>query len=220
MSFFGDAWSGAKKYGAGVFGATPAGGIYGAATGGNPASGTAMGQVGGAAGMDTGSLGGMAKGFWNSVTGQYDPNSVPNLQNDTRNQQVGAERVVGDWALTGKGPSAAQELVARNRAEGAATQVGMAKSLGGDPALANRNAAEGIARGNAEASFQGSLLRSQEQQQAMQNYLDSLHATRAQDLGYQNALWGIGSQNAANEQAMWMSLLSSAGKAAGGATAG
>lgn len=158
----------------------------------------------------------MAEGFWNSVSGQQNPNNVPNLQAEPRADQRAGEKTLGTWAMTGEGPSAAQELISRNRAENAAQQVGMAKSMGGDPALANRNAAEGIARGSSEAAFQGSIMRSQEQQQAMQNYMDSLHATRAQDLGYQGALWNIDAQNAANEQGLWLSLLNTGAKAAGG----
>lgn len=157
---------------------------------------------------------------WNSLTGQYDPNEVPNLQNDVRKGQVGAQQELSGWALKGEGPSAAQTMLDHNRATNTAQQIGAAKSMGGDPALANRMAAEGITQGNAQATYQASILRAQEQQQAMENYLNQLNATRSQDLGYQNAMWNIGQGNSSRAQDAWMGLLSSGGAVAGGAGGG
>lgn len=163
-----------------------------------------------------GDIGDWAGGAWDTLTGQYDPAQVPNIQAEPRADQRGAEKTLGNWAMTGQGPSAAQDIIENNRAQNAATQIGAAKSMGGDPALANRNAANAIANGNAAATYQGTVLRAQEQQQAMQNYLDSLHATRAQDIGYQGALWGIGQSNAEKEGDAWQNLLKGIGS--GGAS--
>jgi len=163
-----------------------------------------------------GDIGGWAGGAWDTLTGQYHASDVPNLQAQPRADQRAAESTLGNWAMTGQGPSAAQDIIENNRAQNAATQIGAAKSMGGDPALANRNAANAIANGNAAATYQGTVLRAQEQQQAMQNYLDSLHATRAQDLGYQGALWGIGQSNAEKEGDAWQNLLKGIGS--GGAS--
>lgn len=161
-----------------------------------------------------------AGGAWDSLTGQYDPSSVPDLQAQTRGDQRLAQGQLQGWAFTGQGPSAAQSMIEHNRAANAGMNIGAAKSMGGDPALANRNAANAIAQGNAAATYQGGIIRATEQQQAMQNYLNSLNATRAQDMNYQNAMYGIGQGNAANEQQAWMSLLGGLGKAAGGAATG
>lgn len=159
-------------------------------------------------------------GAWDSLTGQYDPNSVPNLQEHEMRLQHEAQGKLKDWAFTGNGPSVAQTMLDHNRALNTANQIGAAKSMGGDPALANRMAAEGITQGNAQATYQGTLLRSQEQQQAMENYLNQLNATRAQDLGYQNAMWNIGQGNAGRAQDAYLGLVSGGASLAGGAGAG
>lgn len=151
-----------------------------------------------------------------TLTGQTDPNRRTGNINQSRGMQREGLGTVGDWAFTGTGPSQAQGLVQRNRAEGAAQQVGMAKTMGGDPALANRNAAEGIARGNAEASFQGAQLRAQEQQQAMSNYLQGVQAMREQDQGLYNTQIGVDQQNAANRQSFWGNAINTGASAIGG----
>jgi hypothetical protein len=165
-------------------------------------------------------IGNWVGGAWDTLTGQYDPSSVPNDQKWEADRQRGNAALLGKWATTGEGPSQAQALLDRNRGINAATQLGAAKSLGGDPALANRNAAEAISRGNADATFQSGIIRTQEQQQAMQNYINALNATRAQDLGYQNALWNIGQGNAQRSQDFWQGILTGGAKWAGGMSGG
>ena len=144
---------------------------------------------------------------WDSLTGQYDPSTVPNLQNDTRNDQIKAGRELQGWAFTGNGPSAAQNIIEQNRAQNSANQLGMAKSMGGDPALANRNAASAISQGSQAATYQGTVLRAKEQQDAMAKYLAQLSSIRGADMDYQSALMGVGERNATKEGAAWQKLL-------------
>lgn len=84
------------------------------------------------------------------------------------------------WALTGQGPSAAQDLIAAERAKNIAAAQSMAKSTPGvSHAGQQRLAQMGASRSIAEAASKGATLRSQEQQQAMQNQLDQ-YRTMAQ----------------------------------------
>lgn len=82
------------------------------------------------------------------------------------------------WALTGQGPSAAQGLIAQERAKNIAAAASSAKSapgmsLSGQQRLANL----GQSRAVAQAASTGATLRAQEQQQAMQNALDQYRTT-------------------------------------------
>lgn len=151
-----------------------------------------------------------------TLTGQVDPNRRTGKEKSARKMQKQGLQTVGNWAFTGEGPSAAQEMVQHNRSANAANQIGMAKTMGGDPALANRMASTGIAQGNADAAFQGSVLRSQEQQQAMQNYLQGVQAMRQQDLQKYQAQIGVDQQNAANRKEFVGGLINKGASAIGG----
>lgn len=85
---------------------------------------------------------------------------------------------VKQWALTGEGPSAAQGLIAQERAKNIAAAASSAKSapgvsVSGQQRLANM----GQSRAVAQAASTGATLRAQEQQQAMQNALDQYRTT-------------------------------------------
>lgn len=166
--------------------------------------------------MSPGDPYGLLMSGYNALSGQTDPMPDQKQQRQSRHQQQIALGTVGNWAMTGQGPSAAQNMVERNRAENAAQQVGMAKTMGGDPSLANRNAQEGIARGAADASYQGAVLRSQEQQQQMQNYLTGLNQLRQGDIDVYGNTLAARQQNAANKQQFWGGIMDKAGMAIGG----
>lgn len=115
------------------------------------------------------------------------------------------------------GPNIATErMVEHNRAENAATQVGYAKTLGGDPALANRMAAEGITRGNAEAAYQGQQLQAQEQAQAQALYANALNNLRAADAGAAGVQTMVHQQNLDKERAMYGAMMNNGAQVAGG----
>lgn len=85
-----------------------------------------------------------------------------------------------NWALTGQGPSAAQDLIAAERAKNIAAAQSMAKSTPGVSLAGQQRLAQmGASRSIAEAASKGATLRAQEQQQAMQNALDQ-YRTMAQ----------------------------------------
>lgn len=152
-------------------GSAATGAVSGAAAGTAimPGIGTAIGAIGG----------GLLGGFFG---GSDEPVMSEEEKQVRQMQMANLERLRANAA--GGGASVADRMVEHNRAENAAHQVGMAKTLGGDPALANRLAAEGIARGNAEAAYQGQQLRVQEQQFADQLYTQALGQGRAPDAGY------------------------------------
>lgn len=162
----------------------------------------------------------MAFGFigdaYNAVAGKTDVHRGEGPQRQARQSQRAVGGRLYDMAFNGTGPSSAQALVDRNRSQNAAQQVGMAKTLGGDPALANRLAAEGIAKGNAEASYQGALIRNQEQQQAMQSYLQNLAAMRGQDVNVYGQQLQANQQNTANEKEFIGGLINKGASAIGG----
>lgn len=179
-----------------------------------PGVGTAVGAVGG------GLIGGMG-GFgniWDHMTGQTSTDNVYSADVRTRsNQQSAALGQVGNWAFTGEGPSAAQKLVEMNREQNAANMVGSAKSMpGGNPALANQLAAEGISRGNAQATLQGAQIRSQEQQAMISNYLTGLQAARQADADMYRAKLEGEQKNTAGKQGFIGGLLGGAGGMLGG----
>lgn len=153
---------------------------------------------------------------YRALSGQTDVHRSEGPQRQARGQQQDANGVLQNWAFNGAGPSSAQALVDRNRAENAAQQVGMAKTLGGDPALANRMASEGIGRGASEATYQGALVRNQEQQQAMQNYLNNLATMRGQDVSVYGQQLQANTTNAANQQQFLGNLINKGASAIGG----
>lgn len=156
--------------------------------------------------------------FWQDMTGQTNPrNTYSREQDKAALQQQQALDVVGNWGLNGTGPSAAQRLVEMNREQNAANMIGSAKSMpGGNPALANQLASEGIGRGNAAATLQGAQLRSQEQQAAMQNYLTGLGQMRQQDIDMYGRLLGAEQQNTAGRQAAIGGMMNPIGGMLGG----
>lgn len=179
-----------------------------------PGPGTAVGAVGGGL---IGGFGGFGN-IWGNMTGQTDPTNMYSKAADRRsNLQRDALDIEKRWAFTGEGPSAAQDLIEMNRSQNAANMIGSAKSVpGGNPALANQLAAEGVSRGNAAATLQGAQLRSAEQQAAMQNYQTGLQGARQQDIDLYNARLGAEQQNTAGKQGFIGGLFSGAGRAMGG----
>lgn len=180
-----------------------------------PGPGTAIGA--GAGGL-IGGFGGFGN-IWDSMTGQTDPdNRFSNSQTNRSKKQAVALGTVGDWALTGNGPSAAQGLLDQNRAQNAAQMISASKSMpgGGNPALANQMASEGIARQNAAATASAATLRAQEQQQMMQNYLASLQAAREADINMYGKSKAVDVQNTENKQGFLGGLMGGGGGMIGG----
>lgn len=84
------------------------------------------------------------------------------------------------WSLTGQGPSAAQGLIAAERAKNISAAQSMAKSQPGLTLGAQqRLATMGSAQANAGAARAGAEMRAKEQQSALQGYQD-LYKTQAQ----------------------------------------
>jgi hypothetical protein len=179
-----------------------------------PGIGTAVGAAGG------GLIGGMG-GFgdiFSHMTGQTSTqNQYSDWQADSAAKQSKGLSQIGNWALTGEGPSAAQSLVQMNREQNAANMIGSAKSMpGGNPALSNQLAAEGISRGNAAATLQGAQIRSAEQQAMIDNYMTGLQAKRGQDIQMYEAKLAAEQKNTAGKQGFIGGILSGAGGGFGG----
>lgn len=172
-----------------------------------PGVGTVLGGLGGAA------IGGFLGG---ALSGTADVDQYAARSNAIGARQTQNADMLGQWARTGQGPSAAQAMVQRNRAENAAQQVGMAKTMGGDNALANRAASEGITQGNAEAAYQGQQLRAQEQQAVMQQYTQALASQRAAEVAQYQAQLGVSQKNAENRAQFLGGMMSGAGGMMGG----
>jgi hypothetical protein len=104
-------------------------------------------------------------------------------QNAWRNWQIDGLRTQGNWAMTGQGPSAAQALLNQQRQRDNTQAFSNAKAMaGGNPALQQRLASDAQATNNAQAAYGASVLRSQEQQQAMDNYLKGIQGARESDI--------------------------------------
>lgn len=179
-----------------------------------PGVGTAVGAVGGGL---IGGFGGFGN-IWDHMTGQTSTENPWSANAATRShQQSEALGQVGNWGFTGQGPSAAQSLVEMNREQNAANMIGSAKSMpGGNPALSNQLAAEGVARGNAAATLQGAQIRSQEQQAMIQNYMTGLQSAREADQQmYQTKLEGE-QKNTAGKQGFISGLMGGGGGLLGG----
>jgi hypothetical protein len=196
------------------------GGVAGATAGTMvmPGVGTA---VGGAAGLIGGGLiggfGGFGGGLWDTMSGQVDPGARYGAEKGTRAEMVDNSGVLRDWAYTGKGPSAAQDLLARNRSEGQQRALSNAKALsGGNAALAGQMANRQQAQVSADAGLQGATIRAQEQQNAMQAYQAALETRRQQDLERAKAQMEADQKNADNNSDFIGGLLSGAGGAIGG----
>lgn len=182
-----------------------------------PGVGTVVGAGGGALiGGVVGGMGGMGD-IMDNLQGVSDAGGWWAQQNDSRIRQERDMGTVRNWALTGQGPSAAQQLIAANRAQNAAQMIGAAKSMpGGNPALANQMAAEGIARGNAQATIGGAQIRSQEQQEQIRNLLAGEQAQRQTSLDAYKARQAVDANNQENRQGFLGGIMSSGGGMMGG----
>ncbi len=187
----------------------------GAATG--AATGAVVGSVFPGVGTAAGAIGGgLIGGFMgNSLSAQTSPYYGEGQANQAYAVQGDALGMMRAGAM-GQGPSAAQQMVERNRSQNAAQAVGMAKSMGGDPGLANRNMTNQIARGNADASYQGALLRAQEQQAAQQAYLQGATAARGQGIELAGQRKNMAGQNASNRAGFLGGMLNMGGGLIGG----
>jgi hypothetical protein len=154
------------------------------------------------------------------LSGSVDAEKYALEQAQTRAKLGQFTNRLGQWAEHGNPHSVAQQMVQHNRGENAATQVGMAKTMGGDNALANRIAAEGVTRGNLESSYQGQVLKAQEQQAATQQYLAAMDAQRMRDIEMYNAKQGNAQVSAARDADFYGGMLNEGAKAAGGAMNG
>jgi hypothetical protein len=176
-----------------------------------PGVGTAAGAIGG------GLLGGL---MGDKLAAQSPGTNGLTNQQWGRNQQVGNIQNLQAQAA-GMGPSAAQGMIEKNRADNAARAMGQAKSMpGGDHVLANRAAADAIAQGNQEATWQGATLRAQEQQAAQQQLGGALNDNRGQDIDLYKMRQDINAKNKEKESEMLGGLLNMGGGMAGGLMGG
>ncbi len=162
-----------------------------------PGVGTALGAGGGAllglgyTALGGGSLLGLMSG------GNVDSGKYLGPQNQLRGAQGQALNTVGNWAMTGTGPSAAQSMFQQNREQNNQAAVGSAKAMaGGNPALQANLMSNMLAKNNAQSSYQGSQLRAQEQQQQMDNYLRGLQAAREADIDVYKSRQAVNVHNA------------------------
>lgn len=177
--------------------------------------------VGGAAGLIGGGLiggyGGFGGGLWDTLSGQTDPNDRYGQDNQSRAAQNQNAAQLQQWAQTGQGPSAAQDLLARNRNDAQGRALSNTKALsGGNTALAATLANRQQTQASADAGFAGAQLRSQEQQQAMQQYQQALEIRRQQDQQKAEAQMNQDQKNAEKGAGFIGDTLSNFGGAIGG----
>ncbi len=122
------------------------GALTGAAVGTavEPGAGTAVGAVGGGL---IGGFGGFGGGLFGTMAGTADPNARWGSDNETSDMQKANMGQLHDWAysnqvdqygnpLHGQPPSAAQDMLNRNRAVNADRAMATSKAMGGgNPAL-------------------------------------------------------------------------------------
>ena len=195
--------------------------VAGAGTG--AVIGAPLGPIGMAGGAVIGGVGGyLAEGagdVWDTLSGTgFDPNARFDQADQSRGQQQQAGKVVGNWAMTGNGPSAAQQMLERNRAGNAATAIGAAKAMNtsGNPALGARMGQQATERGVADASYQAYELRMKEQQQVMQQYLAMLDAARQADINTGEIKLAADMEKSKREGQAITGFLSGVGSVAGG----
>jgi hypothetical protein len=183
-----------------------------------PGIGTVVGGVGGALlGGMVGGGGGFGGGLWDTLSGQTDTGDYFGGANEAEVRMKQNEGVLQNWAQTGNGPSAAQNLLARNRSEGQMRALGNAKAMGaGNPALTAQLANRQQAQVSADSGLQSATLRSQEQQNAMQAYQNALQTRRQQSIDQDRIKLEAEQKNAENNSGFIGSLLSGAGGAMGG----
>ncbi len=174
-------------------------------------AGAPLGPWGAAGGAVFGGVaGGLSDGdIFQDLKGQTSSkNQYSDWQADRAAKQTGMLDMTQHWAQTGQGPSAAQQLVQMNRSQNAANMIGSAKSMpGGNPALSNQLAAEGIARGNAAATLQGAQIRSQEQQAMIDNTMTGLQQARQADIDMYRAKLENEQKNTAGRQGFIGSIM-------------
>ena len=181
-------------------------------------AGGAIGAVGGGL---IGGYGGFGGGLWDTLSGQVDTGQYFGESNDVAKRQSQNEGMLQNWAQTGNGPSAAQNLLARNRSEGQQRALSNAKSMGaGNPALTAQLANRQQAQVSADSALQSSTLRAQEQQNAMQAYQQALQARRQAAIDQDKARLEAEQKNAENNSGFIGSLLNGAGGAMGGMLGG
>lgn len=191
------------------------------------ATGATIGAVGGPIGMAGGALVGGAAGYlaegagdvWDTLSGTgFDQDARFKGADQTRGQQQQAGGVVGNWAMTGNGPSGAQQMLERNRAANTAMGIGAAKagSTSGNPALAARAGMEATERGVADANYQAYQMKMKEQQAAMQQYLAMLDAARQADINQGEIKLAADMEKSKREADTIGGFLSGAGNALGG----
>lgn len=207
------AWSWENAGGGALAGAS-VGATVGSAV---PVVGTAAGAVGGGViGGVVGGMGGLG-GIMDNMQGVVNPQADQSREVEMRDQQMREQGVLSNWAMTGNGPSAAQRLLEANRSQNAAQQIGMAKSMpGGNPALANQLASEGIARGSAQATINAAQLRAQEQQMAMQQIMAARQGTRETDVDMYRSKQAVNMHNQDNRKSFIGGLMGGAGGMMGG----
>jgi hypothetical protein len=180
----------------------------------SPGIGTAVGGIGGGL---IGGFGGFGGGLWNNLSGQSDPGARYGGVNEITTPMKENEARLKDWAYTGNGPSAAQDLLERNRSEGQQRALASAKSAaGGNPMLAGILANRQQAQVSADTGLQSATLRAQEQQNAMQAYQAALERRRQQNIEVAKAQNEQAAKNAENNSSFIGSLLGGAGNIMGG----
>lgn len=187
-----------------------------------PGLGTlAGGVIGGLGGGLIGGYGGFGGGLWDTLSGQTDTGQFFNDANGALAKQTQNEGVLQQWAQTGNGPSAAQNLLARNRSEGQQRALSNAKAMGGgNPALQAQLANRQQSQVSADSALQSSTLRAQEQQNAMQAYQQALQVRRQQSIEQDRAKLEAEQKNAENNSGFIGGLLSGGMKSMGGMLGG
>jgi hypothetical protein len=189
------------------------------AAGGALAGTMVMPGIGTAVGAGAGFLlGGM---MGDSMSAQTNPYAHGEAQREMRLAQGANAQTLGRWANTGEGPSNAQAMIDKNRADNAARMVGAAKSMpGGDNVLANRQAMEGIAQGSQAATYQGAMIRNQEQMQAMMAYQNQMNQARQADVEMAKARLQVDQENKKNRAGFLSGMLNMGGGMTGGLMGG
>ncbi len=200
-----------------------------------PGVGTVVGGVGGALiGGMIGGGGGFGGGLFDTLSGRSDPDErfgVGGIKG-TEKQMAQNEGVLQQWAynpggrkdqygnfLPGQGPapSAAQDLLSRNRSEGQGRALSNAKSMaGGNPALAAQLANRQQTQVSADSGFQSATLRAQEQQNAMSAYQAAMERRRQQNIDIAKAQSDADQKNAEKGAGFIGSTLSNIGGGMGG----
>lgn len=187
-----------------------------------PGIGTVVGGViGGLGGGLIGGGGGFGGGLWDTLSGQTKTEGFFGDANQIGGRMAQNDDVLQNWAQTGNGPSAAQNLLARNRSEGQQRALANAKSMGaGNPALTAQLANRQQAQVSADSALQSSTLRAQEQQNAMQAYQQAMQVRRQQSIDQQKAVLDAEQKNSENNSGFIGGLLSGGMKSMGGMLGG